>query len=127
MDVIEKIKNICDLLDELDEYFDNIPNKQSENDQAISDLYHYIENNRVSTKGSYRIVKELKEHLAIRRILKEDHEFSRTFNSHKTKLYTSDNRKFLIAELKKTEKRLTAPYSYRIYESEEFLRERIEH
>lgn len=42
MDVIEKIGECVAILNELDEYFASIPNKQSENDQAISDLYHYI-------------------------------------------------------------------------------------
>lgn len=45
MNVIEKITETCDLLDEIDGYFSSIPSKQSEIDMAISDIYHYIENN----------------------------------------------------------------------------------
>lgn len=127
INVIEKINEVCDLLDEIDSYFASIPGKQSENDMAISDIYHYIENNQVSTKGSYRIVKELKGHLLVRRQLKEDQEILRTFVNHKSKLNLPENRKMLLGEVNKTKNRLAAPYNYRIYESEEMLKERIEH
>ena len=127
MDVINKITEICNLLDEIDGYFASIPSKQSENDMAISDLYHYIENNQISTKGSYRIVKELREHLLIRRNLKEDQELLRTFVNHKNKLNLPENRQMLLGEVNKTKNRLLAAYNYRIYDSEESLKERIEH
>lgn len=127
MNVIEKIDECVAILDELDEYFKSIPEKQSENDMAISDLYHYIENNQISTKGSYRLVKELKEHLSTRRILKEDQEILRTFVNHKSKLNLPENRQLLLGEVNKTKNRLGLPYGYRVYESEESLKERIEH
>lgn len=127
MDVIEKINECVKILDEVDEYFKSIPEKQSENDMAISDIYHYIENNQISTKGSYRLIKELKEHLSIRRILKEDQEILRTFVNHKSKLNLPENRQLLLGEVNKTKNRLNLPYNYRVYESEENLRERIEH
>lgn len=127
MDVINKINECTIILDELDEYFSNIPNKQSENDLAISDIYHYIENNQISTKGSYRIIKELKEHLLIRRQLKEEQELLRTFTNNKNKLNLPENRQMLLGEVNKTKNRLSAPYNYRIYDSEESLKERIEH
>lgn len=127
MDVIEKIGECVAILNELDEYFASIPNKQSENDQAISDLYHYIENNQVSTKGSYRMVKELKTHLVVRRKLKEDQELLKVFASIKTKIVMKDNRKSLLNDIDKTKEKLSQPYNYRIYENEEMLKERIEH
>lgn len=127
MDVIEKITKTCDLLDEIDEYFSSIPSKQSEIDMAISDIYHYIENNQISTKGSYRLIKELKGHLLVRRTLKENQEILRTFVNHKSKLNLPENRKMLLGEVNKTKNRLAAPYNYRIYNSEESLKERIEH
>ena len=127
MDVIEKINECVKILDEVDEYFKSIPEKQSENDMAISDIYHYIENNQISTKGSYRLIKELKEHLSIRRILKEDQEILRTFVNHKSKLNLPENRQLLLGEVNKTKNRLNSPYNYRVYESEENLRERVEH
>ena len=127
MNVIQRISDAIVILDEVDNYFKSIPEKQSENDMTISDIYHYIENNQISTKGSYRLIKELKEHLLIRRILKEDQEILRTFVSLKSKLNLPENRQMLLSEINKTRKRLDAPYNYRIYESEESLRERIEH
>lgn len=127
MDIVQKIKDVVEGLDELDNYFANIPSKQSENDLAVSDLYHYVEENSISTKGSYRMIKELREHLIVRRELKEHQELLRTFNNNKNKLLQTENRKMLLAEINKTEKRLSTPYNYRIYESEENLKEIIEH
>lgn len=127
MDVIEKINECIKILDELDEYFASIPSKCSDNDLAISDLYHYIESNQVSSKGCYRIIKELKEHLIVRRQLKEEQELLRTFVNHKNKLNLTENRKMLLSEVNKTKNRLTTPYNYRVYESEESLKERIEY
>lgn len=127
MDVIKKITETCDLLDEIDGYFSIIPSKQSEIDMAISDIYHYIENNQISTKGSYRLIKELKSHLLVRRTLKENQELLRTFVNHKSKLNLPENRKMLLGEINKTKNRLATPYNYRIYKSEENLKEKIEH
>lgn len=126
MNVLEKIKEVVCGLDELDKYFSSIPEKQSENDMAISDLYHYIEANQISTKGTYRIVKELKEHLIIRRDLKNDQELLRTFVNNKPKLNLPQNREMLLNEMHKTNNRLNQTYNYRVYESEDSLKEKIE-
>ena len=45
MEVLDKIKQVVELLDELDDYLDLLPGLQSESDQRISDIYHYIETN----------------------------------------------------------------------------------
>ena len=86
MDVIEKINECVKILDEVDEYFKSIPEKQSENDMAISDIYHYIENNQISTKGSYRLIKELKKVRDERRVIKNNYELLQVFNSNKKSL-----------------------------------------
>ena len=65
---LETICKVVELLDELDSQFEKIPDYQSKNDMQISDLYHYIENQSISTKGCYRIVKKLKERLIIKHL-----------------------------------------------------------
>lgn len=99
----------------------------SENDLAISDIYHYIENNSMSTKGTYRAIKLLKDKLSIRRKLKEQLELARVFQQHKTKLVSVGNRQMLMSELGKRKKEFYKPYKYRVFESENELREMFEH
>lgn len=45
MDISTKVKEVVESLDELDRYIDSLSDCCSKNDQGISDLYHYIENN----------------------------------------------------------------------------------
>ena len=123
---LETICKVVELLDELDSQFEKIPDYQSKNDMQISDLYHYIENQSISTKGCYRIVKKLKERLILRRNFKETLELLRTFNNNKGKLISIDNRKLLLAELNKTKKNLQKDYRCRIYSSPEEIKEFIE-
>lgn len=119
MEITKKVQEACKLLDELDDFNDAIPTLMSDTDMAISDLYHYIENNKMNTKNSYRVVKELKNKLGIRREIKEARELLKTYNVNKSKIVQSDNRQLLIGEMYKMEKQLTAPYKNRVYDAEE--------
>ena len=125
MQVVDEINEAIKMIDKIDESNRTISERISQNDLAISDLYHYIENNTFNSKTSYRMIKELKEKLIYRRELKEEETILRAFDNNKNKLLHPDNRKMLIAEIGKTEKRLSTPYNYRIY-CEEDLRDKIE-
>lgn len=125
IDIITKVNEVSTLLDEIDDYFENLPNLQSNTDLIISDLYHYIEHNKLDAKASYRMIKELKENLLIRREYKEELELLRTLKQHQNKLLQKDNRKMLLSELGKTQKRLKSDYKYRIL-SEEDIKEKME-
>lgn len=127
MDILQKIGQAKKILDEVEKYAENIGAIISENDLAISDIYHYIENNSMSTKGTYRAVKLLREKLITRRRLKEELELLKVFNSHKTKLVSVGNRQMLMAEIGKRQKEFHRPYKYRVFESENQLREMFEH
>ena len=71
MEVVNQIREAIVLLNKVDEYNETLPSLMSQNDQAISDLYHYIENNTMNSKSCYRMIKELKERLIERRHLKK--------------------------------------------------------
>lgn len=125
MEVIEKIREAIILLNNIDEYNETLPSLMSSNDLAISDLYHYIENNTMNSKSSYRIVKELKEKLKERRRLKSEQDIIRVFNNHKQKLIEINNRKMILVDLGKEQKKLQSPYKNRIYTEEE-LKQKME-
>lgn len=123
--MIEEIKEAVLLLNKIDEYIETLPTLMSNNDQAISDLYHYIENNTLNSKSSYRMIKELKERLKERRKLKNQQAIMNVYNNQKQKLVELNNRKMLVGNLCKEEKKLEAPYKNRIYEESE-LKEKLE-
>lgn len=117
--MLEEIEKAITQLDNIDKYINELPELKSNNDLAISDLYHYIENNTMNSKSCYRIVKELKQNLIKRRKLKNEEEILRTYINQKSKLVGIDNRKMILAELHKTQKRLNQPYKNRIYVEQE--------
>lgn len=123
--MIEEIKEAVSLLDKIDEYNEILPSLMSNNDLAISDLYHYIENNSLSSKSSYRMIKELKERLKERRKLKNQQAIMNVYNNQKQKLIELNNRKMLVVNLCKEQKKLKTPYKNRIYEETE-LKEKLE-
>ena len=125
MDILTKVAEATKILDEIDAYFDNLPSLQSNNDLIISDLYHYIEHNKLDAKASYRMIKRLRENLLIRREYKEEYELLRVLKQHQNKLLQKENRKMLLSELGKAQKRLKSEYKYRIL-SENDIKEKLE-
>lgn len=125
MDISTKVKKVVESLDELDKYIDNLPDICSKNDQSISDLYHYIENNKLDSKASYRMIKELKSRLIDRRKIKQEQELAHTLRTYQQRIVGSENRKLLLGEIGKTEKKLNTQYRYRVYNEDE-LREKME-
>lgn len=122
--VIDRVKTISDELDSLQMYFDKLSIELSQVDSKISDIMHYIENNKIKSKGCYRLIQELKRLREDRRNIKRDMELSRTFNIHLNKIISTENRKFLLVELNKTYTKLDTQYKNRIYTDEE-LRELV--
>ena len=59
--VISQIESIKEQMDDLDKYFNDLPNKQSQVDEELSDLLHYIENNDLTPKQSLKMIKLIKE------------------------------------------------------------------
>lgn len=125
MEVVDQIKEAIVLLNKVDEYNETLPSLMSQNDQAISDLYHYIENNTMNSKSCYRMIKELKERLIERRNLKNEQNIIRVFNKQKLKLSEINNRKMILVDLNREVKSLKEPYKNRVYDEKE-LKEKLE-
>lgn len=118
-DIKIKVQEVIKILDELENFENNIPTNQANVDLTISDLYHLLENQKLNTSQCYRFVKKLKEVLDERRTLKERTELIRAFNMHQSKLNNSKNRQMLLSELGKREKQLKSEYKYRILSEED--------
>lgn len=119
MNIVEEVKTIIAKLDEIDNYNSSLPQKQSVLDEKTQDILHYIENNKISAFGCYRIFKELKKIRIERRKIKEDMDLLRVYDTNKNKILSSNNRKFLIQEICIVEKKLHTKYNNRQYSEEE--------
>jgi hypothetical protein len=118
MEIINKLEEICGELDLLQDYTDNLANDLSYADSKRCDLEHFIEHNKINSKNSYRICKEMQKVLLERRKIKNDMELNRVMTINFNKLISKDHRKFLLAEIKKTNGKLNKPYNNRVYTKE---------
>ena len=60
MDIVNKLAQTVDLLNEVDDYASTLTSKLSELDSKEQDLLHYIENNKINMLWCYRMVKQIK-------------------------------------------------------------------
>lgn len=120
MDVINKITEAVDLLNEVDDYGSTLVSKLSELDSKEQDLLHYIENNKISILWCYRMIKQIKTLREERRKVKNDMELVYKFNEVKTKMISGkENRQFMMVDLRKKEKQLQTTYKNRQYSEED--------
>lgn len=120
MKVIEKITQVVEILNEIDQYDSGLSQLLSECDEKEQDLLHFIENNKINMLWCYKYVRELKTIREQRRNIKNDMERINKFKEHKTKLAsTIYNRQIMLAEINKREKQLNCPYKNRRYTEEE--------
>jgi len=119
MDVIAKIKEVIDLLDEIDEYNNSLSDKLSIVDGKEQDLLHYLEEHKIGILWCYRYVKTMQENRLDRRKIKNDMELAAKYNEHKAKMTSKENRQFILAEIHKREKFLNMPYKNRQYSEDD--------
>ncbi len=112
--LVEKIKNVIQTLDEIDEMIKTQPTELQNVDFELSDYYHLIENNELSDIASIKIVKKIHDLRKIRRTLNNEYEIENTYQTHKLKLPGTETRKFLANEIYKTVKKLNSEYKNRI-------------
>lgn len=117
--LIQKIKEVVDLLDEIDCYIEELPNKQSEVDSLLSDYRHFLKENEFTKEQAYEIALKIKESELIRSQIKEDLEISRLYNELKSRLPSKENRQFLTNKIFQRTKEWGQPYKYRVLTQEE--------
>lgn len=116
--IILQILNINSQIEELDEYFNQLPSLQSKVDEELSDLLHYIENNDLTPKQSAKMIKLLHEKRLERRRLCNDYEIKKVYNTHKAKLVIDTQRPFFNSEIYKKAKELNCKYKNRQLEDD---------
>lgn len=119
MDVMSKLTEAIDILNEVDEYGNSLTNRLSALDMKQQDLLHYIENNKISILWCYRMIKEIKSIRMERRKVKNDIELLTRFNDLKNRLSSTENRRMIVAELHKKMKQLNTTYKNRQYTEED--------
>lgn len=120
IDIVKQVQKVCDLLDELDEYLDSLPELHSEMDLRMSDLYHPIEFEKLTSTQAKRFTDEIKSVCNNRRIIKDDIAYSKVFRDNINKLLQKDNRQMLLTKLYTLAKQKEdVQYTYRVYSDEE--------
>lgn len=111
--IVSQILGVEEMLKDIDDYFNDLPNLQSQVDEELSDLLHYIENNNLSAKECTKMIKLIKQKRLIRRGLCNDYEIKKTYSTHRNKLAVETQRPFFLTEIRKTTKKLNQQYRYR--------------
>lgn len=111
--IVMQILGINEQLADLDNYFNELPSLQSQVDEELSDLLHYIENNDLTPKQSTKMIKLLKQKRMVRRGLCNDYEIKKIYNVHKGKMTTDTQRPFFLSEIHKKAKELNSTYKSR--------------
>lgn len=120
MSVIENIKKAISLLEENENYYQELFELQSQTDKKIDYWLHYIELEKVPVTQSYKIIKEIKRLRNLRRQYKNEMALMRVFKDNEQKLCNISNRKILLNQVCKTDnKQQNAKYSYDAYTTEE--------
>jgi len=118
--VIENIKKAISLLEENENYYQELFELQSQTDKKIDYWLHYIELEKVPVTQSYKIIKEIKRLRNLRRQYKNEMALMRVFKDNEQKLCNISNRKILLNQICRTDnKQQNAKYSYDAYTSEE--------
>ena len=120
MDVIEKLAEATNILNEVDEYQSTLADRLSELDCRQEDILHYIENNKINMLGCYRLNMELKKIRIERRKIKNDMEITRNYKEMDGRMITgTGNRDQLMVALRKKERSLQTIYKNRQYSDED--------
>lgn len=122
MDVMAKINESIELLNEIDSYNSTLVDKLSELDCKEQDLLHFIEDNKISMLWCYNMVKQIKKIREERRKVKHDMELLHKFDDVKNKLISTESRQFIMPELYKKEKHLNTTYKNRQYTEEDMMK-----
>ena len=120
MDIVNKLAQTVDLLNEVDDYASTLTSKLSELDSKEQDLLHYIENNKINMLWCYRMVRQIKTIREARRKVKNDMELISRYKEMDGRIISGkDSRRFMMAELHKKEKQLQTTYKNRQYSEED--------
>lgn len=116
---LKLLQDSLNSLDELDNLIESNGSRQSEVDSELSDLLHLIENNELSETASVKIVRRIHDLRKVRRSLRNEYELILKYNEVKGRLTSKENRKFIVAEIRKRMKSLNNEYQNRVLAKEQ--------
>ena len=114
LEIINQIEEVRKKFDEIDDYFNNLSSLQSQNDEYIQDLLHYVENHDFTQATALKFVELLKEKRRTRRKLNNDFEIKKQFDMNRNKFALGNQRVMAMASLYKKEKDLNKQYKERV-------------
>ena len=89
MDVMVKLEEAINILDEIDKYHETLVDRLSELDLKQQDLLHYVEFNKINILWCYNMLKQLKAIRIERRKIKNDMSLLQKFNDIKNRFCTT--------------------------------------
>ena len=122
MDIFKQFEKALAILNSIENNEKNLQEKQAEYDNKIQWVLHYIENNSINTKTSYRLMRELKTLRRERREVKNNLDILRSFRESEDKLKGVDNRCMLLGQLRRVRNR----QDNWVYNNECYTNEEIE-
>lgn len=113
---LAKIQQVLNLLNEIDDIIDNIPEKQQNVDWEISDYLHLLESRgeELTKDAKLAIDDGLARCRILRRHLLNIFEISKIYNTNRNKLVYKNQREFLSNQIQVTMKKLNNNYKYRV-------------
>lgn len=105
MDIFKQFEKALAMLNTIEDNEKNLQEKQAEYDNKIQWVLHYIENNSINTKTSYRLMRELKKLRKERREVKNNIDLLRSFHESEDKLKGKENRCMLLGQLRRVRNR----------------------
>lgn len=113
---LAKIQQVLNLLNEIDDIIDNLPEKQQNVDWEISDYLHLLESrgDELTKDAKLSIDDSLARCRTLRRRLLNIFEISKVYNTNKNKLIYKNQREFLSNQIQATMKKLNNDYKYRV-------------
>lgn len=119
--VIQKIKQVIELIDEIDNLINTQAKTLQEVDLELSDWLHFIENNDVTEKQCVIVIKRIKELRLIRKSLHKEHAIEKTYKDNSSKMMGNNTRQMLLSEINKTISQWEKEYNNRIITDEQIL------
>lgn len=118
-DIVNKIADLNKNFNEIDEYFNNLSSFQSQNDEYLSDLLHYVETHEFTQASALKFLSLLKEKRLKRRKLNNDYEIKKAFDSGRNRFTFYEQREMFMNSIYKKERELSHSYNPRQVSFEE--------
>ena len=117
--IIDKIKEAIRILDEIDDMIETQSTELQKVDYELSDLYHYIENENLTSDTCVKIIDRIKYLRLIRKSLNNEYSIEQVYKNNSSKMMGNGTRAFLLNTVCQTVENLKTEYKNRILTEED--------